>query len=178
MAIKAGLMPTAVIGDFDSLGAEAMARIPANRLHRIDEQDCTDFDKALRHILTPLVLAVGFTGARLDHELAVYNALVRLADRPAVVIGEHDICFHAPATLRLDLPAGTRVSLFPMTKVTGQSTGLRWPIGGLGFAPDGRVGTSNAATGDPVTLTMDGPGMLVILPRLMLRAVIPALVRG
>ncbi len=171
-------MPSAVIGDLDSLGADALARIPADRLHRIEEQDSTDFDKALSHIVAPLVLAVGFAGARLDHELAVYNALVRLADRPAVVIGEHDICFHAPPRLRLDLPTGTRVSLFPMAAVTGHSTGLRWPIKGLVFAPDGRVGTSNQASGGPVTLAMDGPGMLVILPRLMLRAVIPVLARG
>lgn len=177
-AIEAGLIPQAIIGDLDSLGSDVLASIPADRMHRIDEQDSTDFDKALRHIQAPLVLAVGFTGARLDHELAVYNALVRMADRPTLVFGGHDICFHAPALLRLALPVRTRVSLFPMAAVTGRSTGLRWPIEGLAFAPHGRVGTSNEASADRVTLTMDGPGMLVILPRPMLRAAILALVPG
>jgi thiamine pyrophosphokinase len=178
MALAVDIVPDAVIGDLDSLDPDSLARLPADRLHRIAEQDSTDFDKALRHIDAPLVLAVGFTGARLDHELAVYNALVRLADRRAIVVGEHDICFHAPPALCLDLPLGTRVSLFPMASVTGRSTGLRWPIEGLRFAPDGRVGTSNIVSAAPVTLAMDAPGTLVILPRAMLRAAIRALVPG
>lgn len=175
LALRLGHMPRAVIGDLDSLSDQARARIPAGRLHRITEQDSTDFDKALRHIAAPLVLAVGFTGARLDHELAVYNALVRQAGPPVIVVGEHDICLHAPARLRLDLPLGTRVSLFPMAAVAGRSTGLRWPIEGLAFAPDGRVGTSNMATGGPVDLKMDGAGMLAILPRAQIRAAIRGL---
>ena len=45
----------------------------------------------------------------------------------------------------------------------GVSEGLRWPINGLTFAPDGRVGTSNEATG-PVSISVTAPKMLVILP--------------
>ncbi len=64
-----------------------------------------------------------------------------------------------------------------MAPVTGQSEGLRWPIDGLAFAPNGRVGTSNAVTG-PVALRFDGDGMLVILPRTALPQVIKALMPG
>jgi thiamine pyrophosphokinase len=60
--------------------------------------------------------------------------------------------------------SGDRFSLFPMAGVTGRSEGLKWPIAGLQFAPDARGGTSNQALG-PVRLQMDGPGMLVIVPR-------------
>ncbi len=177
-ALAAGVMPNAVIGDMDSIDADSLAAIPRDRLHRIDEQDSTDFDKALRHIAAPLVLAVGFTGQRLDHELAVYNALVRLPDRPAIVVGEHDICCHLPGALTLALEPGTRVSLFPMARLRGASTGLRWPIDGIAFAPDGRVGTSNAAVSGAVSLTVDGPGMLLIMPRTALRPLVRALAGG
>ncbi len=173
-ALALGLMPQAVIGDLDSLDAATRARIPPERLHGLAEQDSTDFDKCLRNISAPLVLGVGFAGQRLDHELAAYNALVRLAGHRCILIGPVDICFHAPPRLALDLAPGTRVSLFPMAPVTGRSTGLRWPIGGLHFAPDGRVGTSNEATG-PVALEFDGPGMLVILPMAALRPAMAAL---
>jgi thiamine pyrophosphokinase len=171
--LAAGHLPEAVFGDMDSLAPADAARLEG-RVRRIAEQDSTDFDKALRHIRAPLVLAVGFTGARLDHELAVYNVLVRARPGAAVVVGSHDIAFHAPARLRLDLPAGARLSLFPLAPVTGRSEGLEWPIGGIAFAPDGRVGTSNRATG-PVALALDGPGMLAILPRAHLGAVTAAL---
>ena len=39
-----------------------------------------------------------------------------------------------------------------------------YTVAGLAFAPDARGGTSNQALG-PVQLRMDGPGMLVIVPR-------------
>lgn len=175
-ALDAGHLPAAVIGDFDSLPEAARERIPADRLHPIPEQESTDFDKALRNIDAPLVLATGFTGARLDHELAVYNTLVRRAERPCIVVGSNDICFHAPVgPLSLDLQPGERVSLFPLAPVTGVSEGLIWPIDGLDFAPDGRVGTSNRAGAGPVTISMRGPGMLTILPRRALGAAVRAL---
>ncbi len=167
-------MPEAVIGDMDSLDMVQAAGIPWERLHEITEQDSTDFDKALRHIETPLVVAVGFTGARMDHELAAYNVLVRRADRRCVLVGETDVLCVAPPKLTLDVPVGTRVSLFPMRAVTGRSEGLKWPIDDIAFAPDGLIGTSNAATG-PVTLEMDGAGMLLILPKTFLPLLVKTL---
>ena len=175
-ALAAGRMPDAVIGDFDSLSSGDAARIPQDRLHRIAEQDSTDFDKCLRHIRAPFVLAAGFTGARRDHELAAYNALVRRAGQRVILVGEHDLCFVAPRDWRIDLAPATRVSLFPLSPVTGRSEGLRWPIDGIAFAPDARVGTSNEATGGPVRVAMDGPGMLTILPRGLLRPALDALI--
>ncbi len=172
--LRHGVMPQAVIGDFDSISAAAMAAIPASRLHRITEQDSTDFDKALRAIAAPFVLALGFAGARVDHGLAVFNALVRLADRPCIVIGPRDVVFHAPARVHLQMRMGDRVSLFPMAPVTGRSTGLHWPIDGIAFAPAGLIGTSNRASLREVDLSFDGPGMLVILPRARLDQAIAA----
>ena len=100
--------------------------------------------------------------------------LAARADRPCILIGREDVVFHAPPRLALDLAAGTRVSLFPLRPVTGQSTGLRWPIHGIDFTPGGRVGTSNEALATEVKLEMDGPGMLVILPRDCLDAAVRA----
>ncbi|MEL7345471.1 MAG: thiamine diphosphokinase [Pseudomonadota bacterium] len=174
-AVAHGHIPLAVIGDFDSLDRTSRDAVPADRLHQIDEQDSTDFQKAMGRIRAPLVLAVGFTGARVDHELAVYSAMVHPGFSPCIVIGEHDIVFAAPPKVTIDLDPQTRVSLFPMVRVTGHSEGLRWPIQGLEFAPNARFGTSNMATKGPVTLSFDRPGMLVILPRKSLHAAIAGL---
>lgn len=169
VALAAGHVPEAVIGDFDSLAGTARADIPPDRLHPIREQDSTDFDKALRSIAAPLVLAVGFLGARIDHQLAAFGTLVRRADRPCILIGGQEIVCHVPGRMALPVQGGDVVSLFPMRQVTGRSLGLEWPIDGLNLAPDGRIGTSNRANG-PVTLMMDGPGLLAILPRARLAA--------
>jgi thiamine pyrophosphokinase len=174
-ALQAGHEPVATIGDFDSLSPADLARIPADRLFPIREQNSTDFDKALRSISAPLVLGVGFLGARVDHQLAALNTLVRRADRPCILIGAHEVIFHAPSQLEVALSPGDIVSLFPMALVSGRSQGLEWSIDGLCMAPDKSIGTSNRALG-PVQLEMDGPGLLVIMPRHALDAVMHALV--
>lgn len=169
-----GVVPDAVIGDMDSAGDLEVLGVPAGRIHAIAEQDTTDFDKCLRSVDAPVIVCLGFAGPRLDHTLAVYNSLARHPDRRAIVVGETDVVFHAPDDLRLDLPPGTRLSLFPMARVEGRSVGLRWPIDRISFSPMGAIGTSNVTTG-PVRLSLDGPGMLVITPREALRQVAEAL---
>jgi thiamine pyrophosphokinase len=95
------------------------------------------------------------------------NALVKHAAQAVVLVGGDDLCFLCPPELALDLAPGTRVSLFPMGPVQGASEGLRWPIAGLAFSPDARIGTSNLALG-PVRLAFDAPRMLLILPEALL----------
>jgi thiamine pyrophosphokinase len=75
LALEAGVELAAVIGDFDSIG-QCLSQVPVERRIHISEQDSTDFDKAMRYISAPLVIAIGFTGGRLDHQLAALNVLV------------------------------------------------------------------------------------------------------
>ncbi|MEI4487719.1 thiamine diphosphokinase [Frigidibacter sp. MR17.14] len=161
-ARRAGVTPQAVIGDLDSLSPETRAILPPGIVHQVDEQDDTDFGKCLRLTRAPFHVAIGFTGARMDHALAVLSDVARHPG-PVLVLGEREVIFRLPPRLELDLAPGTRVSLFPMGPVSGSSTGLRWPIDRLGFAPAGRIGTSNEALGR-VHLRVVGP-MLALVPR-------------
>jgi thiamine pyrophosphokinase len=176
--LRFGVMPEAVIGDMDSISDAARARIPKDRQHLMAEQVTTDFDKALRLTDAPFVLALGFAGARMDHGLAAFSTLAAQRGRPCILIGPQDLAFAAPPRLRLSLKPGDPVSLFPFARITGTSEGLEWPIAGIGFAPDGRIGTSNRAVAARVDLTFDRPGMLVILPRRRLDAAIRALLEA
>jgi len=173
-ALAHGAMPRAVIGDFDSISDAVRGAVPKARMHHIPEQDSTDFEKCLARIAAPLILGVGFTGARMDHQMAVCNALVRAPHQICVLLGSDDVIFLCPPSIRLDLPEGARVSLFPMGAVEGTSAGLKWPISGLNFAPDRQIGTSNAALGE-VCLSMTAPKMLVMVPPEHLGAVVAAL---
>jgi thiamine pyrophosphokinase len=160
--LRAGLQPQAVIGDMDSI-SDAARRAHAVVMHPVPEQLTTDFDKALRHIAAPLVIALGVTGGRFDHELAALHVLLRHPDRVCVVLGPDSLMVLCPPVLALNLPLRSVVSLFPMGPVRCASTGLRWPTDGLDFAPGSVIGTSNEAIG-PVTLAPDAPLMLLILP--------------
>ncbi|MFT4014980.1 MAG: thiamine diphosphokinase [Paracoccus sp. (in: a-proteobacteria)] len=172
-AVRLGHVPQAVWGDFDSISDQARAAIPPQRLHPIAEQDSTDFQKCLSRIDAPLVLAVGFSGGRQDHFLAALSTLARGIGPPTILIADEDVITLCPPRIALDLPVGTRLSLFPMGPAQGRSTGLAWPIDGLPMAPDGRIGTSNRTTG-PVRIAMQGP-MLLILPRAQLAPLVAAL---
>jgi thiamine pyrophosphokinase len=173
--LRLGVEPCAVIGDMDSISDQARARIPVAHQHLVSEQVTTDFDKALRSIDAPLVLALGFAGARLDHGLAAFSTLIARTERRCILIGPQDVAFAAPPRLTLAVAPGEPVSLFPMAAVTGRSEGLEWPIAGIAFAPDGMIGTSNRAVARRVLLEFDRRGMLVILPRRRLDAAITAL---
>ncbi|SFA94817.1 thiamine diphosphokinase [Poseidonocella pacifica] len=172
-----GILPRAVIGDMDSILPEDRAALAPGTIHELAEQDTTDFDKVLRSVSAPLFIGVGFLGARLDHELASLGVLLRHPDKKCILLGSHDVIFTCPARIDLQLPIGNRFSLFPFGSVMGRSEGLRWPIDGLRFNPLGQLGTSNEVTG-PVILEMDGPQMLVILPRDALAEAVNALKRA
>lgn len=176
-ALAHGVMPEAVIGDLDSLSDAARARIPPGRLHCIEEQETTDFDKALRSTEAPFVLGLGLAGPRLDHTLAALNVLARHPGRRCLLISRRDVTFLCPPELSLRLAPGSRLSLFPLGEVRGESRGLVWPVDGIAFRAEGRVGTSNAVDeGGEVRLSFDAPRMLVILPREGLGAALAALV--
>lgn len=174
-ALALGHMPDAVVGDFDSLSDSARGRIPPERLHPRSGQDDTDFDKVLSACEAPLFIAVGFTGARLDHTLAGMNTVVRHPHKRVIIDTGDDLCLLLPPALSLDLAAGTRVSLFPMAPVHASSQGLVWPVDGIGFAPDGPIGTSNRVAQPPLHLNVDAPAMLLMIPPDSLDALLKAL---
>ena len=177
MALAEGFTPDLVIGDFDSVTAATLAAIPPERQIRVPEQETTDFEKCLTRLEAPFVLGLGFLGPRLDHTLAVFSALLRHAQKLCLLVGAVDVVFAAPPRFTADLVPGSRFSLFPMLPCRGSSQGLRWPIDGLAFAPDGVIGTSNQVAG-PVDVAFDRPGMLIILPVDALDPVLKALRSG
>ena len=177
-ALAAGWVPDAVIGDLDSLDATTRAELPPDRIYHVAEQDSTDFEKCLMRISAPLILGTGVLGARIDHELACFHALLVHAHKPVILIDDQQIVFLCPPALRIDLSEGALVSLFPLVPVQAQSEGLHWPLKGLDLAPGRVIGTSNRTTTGTVELSCDQPGLLVILPGPALPAARAALLKA
>ena len=173
-AIAAGFRPEAVIGDLDSLDETALDVIGVSSIIEVEEQETTDFEKCLIRLRAPFVVAVGFLGGRLDHTLAAMSVMVRRVGPPTVLLGASDVVIALPRRIELDLPIGMRLSLFPMDQVTGRSNGLEWPIDGLVLSPTGRIGTSNRVSG-PVRIETENDGLLCLMPRAALGAVLAAL---
>ena len=158
-----GFPVTLAVGDMDSI--DEAGRRAAERTVHLPEQDSTDFEKCLRVTEAPLYLAVGFTGKRVDHTLAVLSAMLKHRERRIVLIGEQDVGIAAPAgrSLKLQVGEGARVSIFPMRPVMGRSQGLVWPIDGLTMAPGAQVGTSNRAAEDEILIHFETEGAILLL---------------
>lgn len=169
--LSAGVTPTAVIGDFDSLSPAAESAF-SPQLHKVASQDTTDLEKVLARVRAPLILGAGFLGGRLDHSFAALNVLVKQAARPIILISQVDCCFAVPAGLHvLDLKAGTQVALLPMAPALVSTTGLKWNLTDARLSAGGVISTSNCAAQDSVTITTDTP-LLMTLPRSALDAAI------
>ncbi len=165
-ARKMGHSVLSVIGDLDSLTNSEYWRKSGITVNAVDEQDSTDFEKCLYSVEAPLILGLGFLGGRLDHQLAALSALLGYAGKRVILLGKGEICFLCPRALALELPEGTRLSLYPLVPLTGvESAGLEWPVDGLRLRPGGRLGTSNRVCHNLVRFAFDGPGMLVVLPQ-------------
>ena len=175
--LAAKVAPAAVIGDLDSLSDQARATFQ-DCLHEITEQSTTDFEKALTRVAAPLVIAIGFTGGRLDHALSVLNVLSRNAQRAVLLLDAEDVSFVAPFRhITFEAEQDTRVSVMPLGTAKVTLSGVRWPFVDMLMTADGFTSPSNAALGGPVTLQTDGP-VLVTLPRALLQTAMQAAVRA
>ena len=162
LAMAAGVMPQAVVGDLDSLSAKARAEIPSDRIHQIDDQDTTDFQKGLATVDASVILAIGFMGGRLDHQMAAMSALLG-TPRLVILLTGDEIAFLCPPDLTLERPVGSPLAIYPLVPVQVRTQGLRWDVDQT-LAPDGLISTSNAVATSPVHLHAKGQGALVILP--------------
>ena len=144
--VKAGLVPEAIIGDFDSI-SDPESWLGRTRLIRISEQETTDFEKVLYSVQAPVTIALGMTGKRFDHTLAALDAVARYAtDRIIILVDEADVAMALTGSFSFEVDPGDRVSVHPLKPIKfRRSIGLKYPLDGLRLAPGERTGTSNAA---------------------------------
>lgn len=173
-ALAAGLEPSALIGDLDSVTAASLewAERHATIEHYDTDKDRTDTELALATAvdLNPdrLVLITG-AGDRLDHTLAVIGALGHQSLTSIPIIEawwgtQRFRMLHGPGrTVIDDLESGTVLSLLaahgPCEGVTIE--GVRWPLDRFYLEPLVGLGISNEVTAPPVRASVT-TGVLTI----------------
>jgi thiamine pyrophosphokinase len=185
VALAAGLTPTCVVGDLDSISAEGMRwacehGVPLQR-HDPDKDD-TDTALAVRcaaamrasNAARRLVVLGGHATDRFDHLLA---SVVCLGD-PALGAFEHVAArlgrtevhvLHPAHRLVLDVPVGRVFSLLALHGVChGVSVeGARWPLLDADLEPASTLGVSNEASGGRVTVAVGAGVLTVIVPEVV-----------
>jgi thiamine pyrophosphokinase len=180
--VASGLLPEAIIGDFDSL-KNADGWLGRTRLLRIPEQETTDFEKALYSTEAPVTVALGMTGKRFDHTLAALDAVARYGrDRIVVLVDEADVAAALTGSFTFEVGRGERVSVHPLAPIRfRRSRGLKYPLDGVKLAPGEKTGTSNEATDGSFTVQPE-PGALapwlLILDRSNIFRLVASLLAG
>lgn len=130
--------PDILIGDFDSLPAEAERYLNDDRvkvIKRPADKDETDLELALlyavEHFAAPIRL-FGALGGRLDQTIGNILLLAHphLRQQPIRLVEQHEVAWLVTAETTIEGTAGDIVSLIPLSgDVTiAATTGLRWPL--------------------------------------------------
>jgi thiamine pyrophosphokinase len=179
IALAAGLVPTHVVGDLDSISDvgvawAAAAGVPVER-HPTDK-DATDTALALGLAVSlgaEHVVLFGGTGIdRFDHLLGTVVALgdPALAALQSVTahLGASTLhAVHPGRSVHLELPAGDVFSLLPLHGACGgiDVLGARWPLDHADLPRGSTRGVSNESVGQTVHVTVASGVLTVVLPR-------------
>jgi thiamine pyrophosphokinase len=178
VALAAGLAPTMLVGDLDSISPAGLAWADAHGLvveaHPADKDD-TDTALAVRRALelgaTELVLLGGDATDRLDHLLGTLTCLgtpeLATCDALSAWFGATLVhVLHPGHQVTLHLAAGATFSLLSLH---GACAGVdvrnaRWPLTAADLTAGSTLGISNESIGKPVTVAVARGVLTVIVP--------------
>lgn len=172
-ALAAGLHPSGLIGDLDSVSADALEWAEQNATisrHPADKDD-TDTELALRFVadMMPTQLTMIGGGDRLDHTFAALGALglPELTSIPMIDAwwgAQHVDVLHGPGQATLQLAPDSIVSLLALHgKCTGVTiTGVRWQLDDATLAPVVGWGVSNQVVADGTVNIRLSTGVLTV----------------
>lgn len=178
VALAAGLSPTALVGDLDSVSAAGLTWVTEHGVpvdeHPADKND-TDTALAVRRALelgaTEVVVLGSDSFDRLDHLLATLTCLgapeLATCDALSARFGTTVAhVLHPQRRVTLHLAAGDTFSLLSLH---GECTGVdvqraRWPLAAAHLSAGSTLGISNESLGEPVTVAVTTGVLTVIVP--------------
>jgi len=173
-ALEAGLRPSGLIGDLDSVSQDGLAWAEAHATvarHPTDKtQTDTELALAFAADMQPERLTMIGGGDRLDHTIAAIGALAarHLTNVPLLDgwwNGHHVDVIHGPGRRELHLEPGSTLSLLTIgPKCDGVGiSGVRWPLEKQRLEPVVGLGVSNEVTdpGGVVAITVSS-GVLTV----------------
>ncbi len=166
---KLGILPTEILGDFDSLGYTP----DSARVFPVEKDD-TDAMLAVRRGLElgyrEFILYGSLDGPRLDHTIANFQTLQFLADHGAVgcLVGiHHMVTVVKNGSLRFDAAAAGTVSVFCLgADAKGvRIRGLHYPLDNGTLTAGFPLGVSNHFVGQKSEISVEEGSLLVLWDR-------------
>jgi len=156
-AARLGFKPDMIIGDLDSIDKTSLRLYSSVKTRLVADQRSTDLEKALTYLVRngyKQIDIFGATGGRTDHAIGNLSGAAKFQRKANIVIYDSDgVLLPVVSHFEGDFPAGTTVSLIPLTPCEGVITrGLKWNLRYETLSLGVREGTSNQVTSQPVTV--------------------------
>ena len=173
LARRLGIVPTLVVGDFDSATPVSVAwarQLGIELRVSPTDKDETDLDLALAAAIdagAERLIVLGGAGGRLDHLLGNIGAIGRVGGHVDIEawLGTEYLAV-VTGVWRADLADGATISVLPLGDAAVVSeAGVRWPLDRHRLPLGSTQGISNTAIGDePVVITVHEGRALVVVP--------------
>ena len=160
-----GLEPHVIIGDLDSLSAEAASKF-ASILIKDNDQECNDLTKAVQYCIKqgyPSVSILGATGLREDHTLGNISLMLEyFPDIEVEMISDFGIFFPVQSGEKIKSYPGEKISIFSMdNRIRVTASGLKYPLNELQLSK-WYTASLNEATGDHFVLNFSSDLPLIV----------------
>jgi len=173
---RAGVSPSAVVGDFDSISHEDVDRLSAGGAHLVGfpaDKDVSDLDLALdfvrRQGVTEVAVCAAFSG-RLDHTLVALGSLARSADLcPRLVeprLKGWVLASERHRSIVVSGPGETFSVIALAAEATVSVSGARWELDRYGLSPLDTKGLSNRVVGAGALVQVHSGVAVVVCPDL------------
>ncbi|MCX6162098.1 MAG: thiamine diphosphokinase [Ignavibacteriae bacterium] len=169
--IKTGrpfIIPNIILGDLDSLkpAAKKIFKLSGVEIRKIDEQETTDFEKALMYAIEcgfRSVIVFGGVSARPDHTLNNFSVMKRFSEVLEMRMIDKDFeIFYAKGKTEFTSRKGETVSMMGMPSAHGISTrGLIYGLKNETLEFGVREGTLNKSKGGKVTINYKAGDLLI-----------------
>ncbi|MCS5711361.1 thiamine diphosphokinase [Candidatus Berkiella aquae] len=157
------ITPNIILGDFDSLGVDELS-FPHSELQRSDDQETTDFEKALQYCLRfpdKKILCLGTLGGSADHAIYNLSLVTRYSDKLDLTLLNptpegHQWIFKLKANMRIYTPIKTIISFFPFHEATLNAPALEWPLTHTHITQLGSAAVRNRTTAEITDIECQG----------------------
>jgi thiamine pyrophosphokinase len=165
-----GIIPNAVVGDFDSVSDDSLviAKSVRVKIDRIECQDTNDFEKCLMHMEKEghtRIDVIAYSGFRVDHILATLDSAARNSDRFTFRFVDNTADgFILGAGKSVDIleEEGQTCSVLPLKDAKGVTLeGFHWPLENSIMGGDYPPASSNRITSDKAKVSVES-GVLFI----------------
>ena len=156
-ALKFGLRPGVIVGDLDSVHAEALVKFQKVPTYEDTDDESTDLEKAISWAIKQKyvhITVVGASGKRLDHTVGNLGVLPKFyPDALIRFVDDQGETMYVGKELSFEAKRGDVLSLIPLNRCEGVTTsGLRYGLSDETLELGVREGTSNVVLTSPITI--------------------------